>query len=141
MVEVVGLKLETHQPVIERVSTKAGNGSFCCRDRWAKRALLPSRDRSRDWLGIRKAPNPRSKCNQTWRSLSPEDWVVEVVGLKLGTHHPVIEPVSALRRERNFRPQRQAGKSPAIAYQRQIQGPTTQSSNQSELHPVLLTPA
>jgi hypothetical protein len=23
------------------------------------------------------------------------DWVVEVVGLKLGTHHAVIEPVSA----------------------------------------------
>jgi hypothetical protein len=26
--------------------------------------------------------------------LSPEDWVVEVVGHKLATHHPVIEPVS-----------------------------------------------
>ena len=24
-----------------------------------------------------------------------EDWMVEVVGLKLGTHHAVIEPVSA----------------------------------------------
>jgi hypothetical protein len=24
-----------------------------------------------------------------------EDWMVEVVGLELETHHPVIEPVSA----------------------------------------------
>ena len=28
------------------------------------------------------------------RSLSPEDWVVEALGHKLATHHPVIEPVS-----------------------------------------------
>jgi hypothetical protein len=27
------------------------------------------------------------------------DWMVEVVGLKLATHHPVIEPVSAQARE------------------------------------------
>jgi hypothetical protein len=40
--------------------------------------------------------------------------VVELVGLKLGTHHPVIEPVSAMRRERKFPPQRQAGKSRLI---------------------------
>jgi hypothetical protein len=26
-----------------------------------------------------------------------EDWMVETVGLELGTHHPVIEPVSASR--------------------------------------------
>jgi hypothetical protein len=76
MVEVVGLELETHQPVIERVSTKAGNGSLWCRDRCAKRALLRSRDRSRDGPDMRKAPIPRSKCNQTGWSLSPEDWVV-----------------------------------------------------------------
>jgi hypothetical protein len=44
-----------------------------------------------------------------------EGWVVELVGLKLGTHHPVIEPVSALRRERKFPPQRQTGKSRLIA--------------------------
>ena len=41
-------------------------------------------------------------------------WVVEVVGLKLGTHHPVIESVSALGWERKFPPQRQAGKSRLI---------------------------
>jgi hypothetical protein len=41
-------------------------------------------------------------------------WVVELVGLKLATHHPVIEPVSAMRRERKFPPQRQAGKSRLI---------------------------
>ena len=40
--------------------------------------------------------------------------MVEVVGLKLVTHHPVIEPVSAPRRERKFPTQRQAGKSRLI---------------------------
>jgi hypothetical protein len=43
-----------------------------------------------------------------------KDWMVEVVGLKLVTHHPVIEPVSAPRRERKFPMQRQAGKSRLI---------------------------
>jgi hypothetical protein len=35
-------------------------------------------------------------------------WVVETVGLELGTHHPVIEPVSTSCRERGFMMQRQA---------------------------------
>jgi hypothetical protein len=39
-----------------------------------------------------------------------EGWVVETVGLELETHHPVIEPVSAPRRERKFLMQRQAAK-------------------------------
>ena len=47
--------------------------------------------------------------------------MVEVVGHKLATHHPVIEPVSALRRERKFPPQRQAGKRRLITRERQIQ--------------------
>jgi hypothetical protein len=33
---------------------------------------------------------------------------VETVGLELGTHHPVIEPVSTSCREREFMMQRQA---------------------------------
>jgi hypothetical protein len=41
-------------------------------------------------------------------------WMVEVVGLKLVTHHPVIKPVSAPRRERKFTTQRQACKSRLI---------------------------
>jgi len=36
------------------------------------------------------------------------------VGLELVTHHPVIEPVSAPRRERKFPTKRQAGKSRLI---------------------------
>jgi hypothetical protein len=43
-----------------------------------------------------------------------KDWMVEVVGLKLVAHHPVIEPVSAPRRERKFPMQRQAGESRLI---------------------------
>ena len=31
--------------------------------------------------------------------------MVETLGLELVTHHPVIKPVSAHSRERNFKPQ------------------------------------
>ena len=37
--------------------------------------------------------------------------MVEAVGQKLGTHQPVIEPVSAASRERKFAMQRPTGKS------------------------------
>jgi hypothetical protein len=33
---------------------------------------------------------------------STKDWVVEVVGHKLETHHPVIEPVSTRAGNGNF---------------------------------------
>jgi hypothetical protein len=43
MVEVVGLKLATHHPVIEPVSaTRAGNGNLRCRHGCAKAAVLPA---------------------------------------------------------------------------------------------------
>ena len=66
---------------------------------------------------MRKAPlraPQRQKADEVstrWREL----------GFKLETDHPVIEPVSAMRRERKFPPQRQAGKSRLITQQRQIQ--------------------
>jgi hypothetical protein len=40
---------------------------------------------------------------------------VETVVLELGTHYPVIEPISASRRERDFRPQRQRRKCRVFA--------------------------
>jgi hypothetical protein len=40
---------------------------------------------------------------------------VFVPWLELGTHHPVIEPISASRRERDFRPQRQRRKCHVFA--------------------------
>ena len=40
---------------------------------------------------------PRDKCTDHPRSSIPEDWVVEALGYKLATHHPVIEPVSEIR--------------------------------------------
>ena len=46
---------------------------------------------------IGKARFPQDKCTDHPRSSIPEDWVVETVGLKLVTHHPVIEPVSEIR--------------------------------------------
>ena len=36
------------------------------------------------------------------RRFDPYHWVVEVLGHKLETHHPVVEPVSPLSRERKF---------------------------------------
>src|SRR5260221_2851287 len=39
------------------------------------------------------------------------DWMVELVGLELVTHHPVIEPSLHQSRERKFLMQRQAGKN------------------------------
>jgi hypothetical protein len=63
----------------------------------------------------RKARYLRDKCTDHPRSLIPEDCVVEVIGLELETHHPVIEPVSDPRRERKFPMQRLARKSRLIA--------------------------
>jgi hypothetical protein len=40
---------------------------------------------------------------------------VETVVLELGTYYPVIEPISASRRERDFRPQRQRRKCRVFA--------------------------
>jgi hypothetical protein len=39
-----------------------------------------------------------------------KDWMVEVIGLKLATHHPVTEPVSTPSRERKFPMQRRGRK-------------------------------
>jgi hypothetical protein len=44
--------------------------------------------------------------------------MVETVGLELGTHHPVIEPVSASRREREFPMQRRAPEKATYRTQR-----------------------
>jgi hypothetical protein len=49
-----------------------------------------------------------------------EDWMVEVIGLKLATHHPVIEPVSTPSRERNFPMRRQERKGRLYRLQRPI---------------------
>jgi hypothetical protein len=38
--------------------------------------------------------------------------MVETIGLELETHHPVIEPVSASRRERKFQRNRNCGPKP-----------------------------
>jgi hypothetical protein len=95
VVETVGLELGTHHPVIEPVSASAGNGNFRCRDRGAKSGFSLAGDRNRDYQKPAKARIARDKCEDTQRSSIPEDWVVEFVGLELGTHHPVIELVSA----------------------------------------------
>jgi len=47
--------------------------------------------------------------------------MVETVGHKLMTHHPVIEPVSVQRRERNFNTQRQARKIRLFNRQRRME--------------------
>jgi hypothetical protein len=81
----------------------SGNGNFRCRDRRAKSGFSPAGDGYRDYQKRAKAPIPRGKCEDNHRSSIPEDWVVEVVGLELETHHAVIEPVSACAGNGNFR--------------------------------------
>jgi hypothetical protein len=64
-----------------------------------KPGLLPSRDPpARDTCGYEKPPFWRDERKNADEGLN----MVETVGLELGTHHPVIEPVSASRRERQF---------------------------------------
>jgi hypothetical protein len=66
-----------------------------------------------------KSPVLAELARKKRTEFDPYDWVVEVIGLELETHHPVIEPVSASRRERKFLMQRQAGKqSPSPARDR-----------------------
>ena len=60
MVELVGLKLGTHHPVIEPVSTGAGNGNFLRGDRPAKAGPSASRDGLRDAPEARKPRFPRT---------------------------------------------------------------------------------
>ena len=50
-----------------------------------------------------------------------KDWMVELVGLELVTHHPVIEPSLRQSRERKFLMQRQAGKNGLFTPQRPVQ--------------------
>jgi hypothetical protein len=60
---------------------------------------------SRERAGVRRDPNPgigwpKVPAETPYSALERKpavcgDWMVETVGLELGTHHPVIEPVSA----------------------------------------------
>src|SRR6266851_6613827 len=100
---VSGPKLATHHPVIEPVSElRVGNGIFRCRDGGSRSAFLSCRDSRGDKDELEKARCSRDKCAYHPLSSIPEDWVVEALGHKLETHHPVVEPVSPLSRERKF---------------------------------------
>src|ERR1700737_3962790 len=48
-------------------------------------------------MGLAKIPAETAHLQSTTVSAVREDWMVEVVGHKLKTHHPVIEPVSDIR--------------------------------------------
>jgi hypothetical protein len=103
VVETVGLELRTHHSVIEPVSAKVRNGIFHCGDRGSKSGSPLGRDWYGDFDKLAKAGVSQQSCKGTHPSSSPGDWVVETVGLKLRTHHPVIEPVSASAGNGNFR--------------------------------------
>jgi len=60
-----GLELETYHPVIEPVSTCAGNGLFLRGDRPAKAGPTASRDQIRDAPEARKPRFPRTNCGST----------------------------------------------------------------------------
>jgi hypothetical protein len=84
-VELVGLKLGTHHPVIEPVSTGAGNGNFLRGDRPAKAGPSASRDGLRDAPEARKPRFPAHKLRDYLRRSKPRDWVVGAPGLEPGT--------------------------------------------------------
>jgi hypothetical protein len=112
--EVIGLELETHHPVIEPVSAPRRERKFPMQRRARKSRLIAGRDQSGDAKGVRKAPIPAQQMRVGLREFEPYDWVVETVGLELGTHHPVIEPVSARARNGNFRC-RDRGAKPGVS--------------------------
>jgi hypothetical protein len=112
--ETAGLELVTHHRVIEQSPVSAGNGISDRRDRGE---IPPFRQRrlTTETLTDTKNPIPAQWYAKGERSLSLGDWVMEVVGHKLVTHQPGIEPVSAQRRERTFKRQRQRLKMPLFA--------------------------
>jgi len=67
-----GLKLRTHHPVIEPVSTGAGNGNFLRGDRPAKAGPSAGRDGLRDAPEARKPRSPRINCEITCEGPNPE---------------------------------------------------------------------
>ena len=82
-----------------------------------KPSLKSVKARRDENLGVQRpeipAETPYSASSQ--KPAVCEEWMVEAVGHKLETHHPVVEPVSALSRERKFAMQRRARKSGLIA--------------------------
>jgi hypothetical protein len=78
----------------------ARNGIFGCGDRAAK---ITARDgkypqRQKRPLPTGEIPAQTAYQASTWKSAVRKDWVVEVVGLELETHHPVFELVSVRAR-------------------------------------------
>ena len=77
----------------------AGNGLFGCRDGapkiHTKLCQRPQRPNSSKLVAENPAETPYSASYR--KRAVCEDWMVEAVGHKLATHHPVIEPVSAKR--------------------------------------------
>src|SRR5258706_4987436 len=77
----------------------AGNGIFGCGDRpqiSPPKWVSAHRDKNpgNEWP---KIPAERPYLTSYWKRAVCGDWMVEVVGHKLKTHHPVIEPVSDIR--------------------------------------------
>jgi hypothetical protein len=86
----------THHPVIEPVSEiRVRNGIFRYRDRRSNPPFCLAETEAETGGELEKARYPRDECTDHPRSSILEDWVVEALGHKLETHHPVIEPVSA----------------------------------------------
>ena len=69
----------------------------CAYQRRETEVVIPAHDQVvRDEI-----PAETASFRSTMVSAVREDWMVEVVGHKLKTHHPVIEPVSANRTKAN----------------------------------------
>jgi hypothetical protein len=100
---VVRFKLETHHPVVEPVSAMRRERKFSPQRQAGESRLIAEQRRFQRRAGSEKAPVPALELRDCLRRPKPRDWVVEVVGLELETHHAVIEPVSACAGNGNFR--------------------------------------
>jgi hypothetical protein len=85
------------EAVDERLNPAAGNEIFGCRDGkpkiGSKDRQRPQRRKSKNEPAI--IPAKTASFESPRKSVVWKDWVVEAIGHKLATHHPVIEPVSA----------------------------------------------
>jgi hypothetical protein len=86
----VGFRARTRPPGTEFLD--AETGPQISPTKW----VSAHRDKNPEMSG-RKSPQKRASLASCRKRAVCEDWMVEVVGHKLATHHPVIEPVSEIR--------------------------------------------
>lgn len=86
----------------EPVSTFPRNGNFGAETDGKKNRFCRRRDRNGDRRKVKKGRIAQDKCTHACRSPIPTDWMVELRGTKLVTHHPVLRTGLSISRNGNF---------------------------------------